>query len=70
VMAATAIFGITTVIALPTGVQQVLSGTLVPPRAEFGFYRQPADALGLGVVALILWLVYLRLAVREIQRGQ
>lgn len=70
VIAATAVFGITTVIALPTGVQQILSGTLLQQPTPFGSYRQGADALGLGLVALILWLLYLRLAVRPILRGQ
>lgn len=70
VVAATALFGITTVITLPTGVQQLLSGTLLQQTSPFGTYRQGADALGLGLVALVLWLLYLRLAVRQIQRGQ
>lgn len=70
-MLATAIFGLTAVITLPTGVQQVLSGTLLQQPSAFGAYRQGADSLGIGLVAVVLWLVYLRLAVREIhQPGQ
>ena len=67
-MLGTAIFGLTTVVALPTGVYQALSGALLPP-SEFGSYRQGADSLGLGLVALVAWLVYLRLAVRELRPG-
>lgn len=65
-MLGTAIFGLTTVIALPTGVYQALAGALLPV-TEFGSYRQGADSLGLGLVALGAWLIYLRLAVRELR---
>ncbi len=65
-MLGTAIFGLTTVIALPTGVYQALAGALLPV-TEFGSYRQGADSLGLGLVALAAWLIYLRLAVRELR---
>jgi hypothetical protein len=65
-MLGTAIFGLTTVIALPTGVYQALAGALLP-LTEFGSYRQGADSLGLGLVALVAWLIYLRLAVRELR---
>lgn len=58
-MLGTAIFGLTTVISLPTGVYQALAGALLPPM-EFGSYRQGADSLGLGLVALGAWLIYLR----------
>lgn len=65
-MLGTAIFGLTAVVSLPTGVYQALAGALLPP-SEFGFYRQGADSLGLGLVSLAAWLVYLRLAVRELR---
>lgn len=68
-MLGTAIFGLTTVIALPTGVQQALSATLLQQSTQFGAYRQGADALGAGIVALVIWLVYLRLVVRELRAG-
>lgn len=65
-MLGTAIFGLTTVVALPTGVYQALSGLFVPV-SEFGSYRPGADSLGLGLVSLVAWLIYLRLAVREVR---
>lgn len=68
-MLGTAIFGLTTVVALPTGVYQALSGALLPA-GEFGSYRQGADSLGLGLVALVAWLIYLRLAVRDLRPDQ
>lgn len=67
-MLGTAIFGLTTVIALPTGAYQALASALLPV-TEFGSYRQGADSLGLGLVALAAWLIYLRLAVRELRPG-
>jgi hypothetical protein len=67
-MLGTAAFGLTAVIALPTGVHQALSGALLPSAAPGSFvFRQGAESLGLGLVALVLWLVYLRLAVRELR---
>ena len=68
-MVGTAIFGLTTIIALPTGVQQALSAALLPQSSQFGAYRQGADSLGAGIVALVIWLVYLRLVVRELRAG-
>lgn len=66
-MLGTAIFGLTAVVTLPMGVQQALAGALLPRSPDFGGYRQGVDSLGTGIVSLVAWLVYLRLAVRELR---
>lgn len=67
-MLGTAIFGLTAVVTLPMGVYQALANALLPATAEFGgYYRPGADSLGTGVVSLVVWLVYLRLAVRQLR---
>lgn len=69
-MLGTAIFGLTAVVTLPMGVYQALVNTLLPTSSEFGgYYRPGADSLGTGLVSLVVWLVYLRLAVRELRAG-
>lgn len=52
------LFGLVTIVMLPTGLYQALAAALLPAH-EFG-YRQPADSLGGGIAALPIWLVYLR----------
>lgn len=52
------LFGLVTIVMLPTGVYQALAAALLPAN-EFT-YRQPADSLGGGIAALPIWLVYLR----------
>ena len=52
------LFGLVTIVMLPTGLYQALAAALIPAY-EFG-YRQPADSLGGGIAALPIWLVYLR----------
>ena len=57
----TGVFGIATVVLLPLGLQQALTSFLVPRTA--GSFRQGVgDSLTAGVVSLIIWLAYLRLA--------
>lgn len=57
----TAVFGIATIVLLPLGVFQALSGWLVP-RAP-GFFRPGVgESLTAGIVSLVIWLLYLRLA--------
>ncbi|MHB8631796.1 MAG: hypothetical protein ACYC9W_07705 [Candidatus Limnocylindria bacterium] len=65
-MLGTVVFGLTTVVLLPTGIYQALSYLLLP--AESGVFRPGVgDALAGGLVTLPIWLTYLRLAVREIR---
>ena len=60
----TVIFGIATVILLPTGIYQALSFLILP--AEGGVFRQGAgDSLPGGLVTLPVWLIYLWLVVRD-----
>jgi hypothetical protein len=60
----TVIFGIATVILLPTGIYQALSYLILP--ADQGVFRQGAgDSLPGGLVTLVVWLIYLWLVVRD-----
>ncbi len=57
------VFGLATIVLLPSGIYQMLSNALLPARADL--FRPGADSLGGGIVALPIWLVYLRLLVRD-----
>jgi len=62
----TVIFGIATVILLPTGIYQALSYLILP--ADRGVFRQGAgDPLPGGLVTLVAWLIYLWLVVRDVR---
>jgi hypothetical protein len=62
----TVIFGIATVILLPTGTYQALSYLILP--ADQGVFRQGAgDSLPGGLVTLVVWLIYLWLVVRDVR---
>ncbi len=63
----TAVFGLATIVLLPTGVYQALANAIL--RTPENVYRQGADSLGGGIVSLPVWLVYLRLAVADLRRG-
>jgi hypothetical protein len=65
-MLGTVIFGIATVILLPTGIYQALSYLILP--ATNGVYRQGVgDSLPGGLVTLPVWLLYLWLVVRDLR---
>ncbi|HEY8648200.1 MAG TPA: DUF5671 domain-containing protein [Candidatus Limnocylindria bacterium] len=65
-MLGTVVFGLTTVVLLPTGIYQALSYLILP--AENGVYRQGVgDSLGGGLVTLPVWLIYLWLVVRDVR---
>lgn len=66
-MLGTVVFGLATIVLLPTGIYQGLSNVLLPS-SEFTF-RQGADALGGGIVSLPVWLLFLRLVVREFRQA-
>jgi hypothetical protein len=57
------VFGLATIVLLPTGIYQALSNALLQTPEDV--YRPAADALGGGIVSLPIWLVYLRLVVSE-----
>jgi hypothetical protein len=62
----TVIFGIATVILLPTGIYQALSYVILP--ADAGTFRPGAgDSLPGGLVTLPVWLIYLWLVVRDVR---
>jgi hypothetical protein len=62
----TVIFGIATVILLPTGTYQALSYLILP--ADQGVFRPGAgDSLPGGLVTLVVWLIYLWLVVRDVR---
>lgn len=61
----TFVFGIATIVLVPVGTYVVLSATPLPARTDA--YRQGiADVLSGGLVALPIWLVYLRRLVRDV----
>ncbi len=62
-MTGTVAFGLATLVLLPTGLYQALSNRLIP--ATPNTFRQSADSLGGGIVALPVWLAYLRLLVGD-----
>lgn len=66
-MLGTIVFGLTTIVMVPTGVYQALSNVLLP--ATQGGFRSGADALGGGLVSLPIWLTYLRLVVSEFRQA-
>lgn len=63
-MAGTLLFGLVTVVLLPWGIYQALSTAILPPSPN-QFYGGIADTLGAGIAALPVWLIYLRLVLRE-----
>jgi hypothetical protein len=60
-MLGTAVFGIATVVLLPTGLYHALSNWLVPRDPSF-FRQGVGDSLTAGIVSMVIWLLYLRLA--------
>lgn len=64
-MAGTLLFGLVTVVLLPWGIYQALSAVFVPP-APGMFSMGVGDTLGGGIAALPIWLIYLRLAIRDL----
>lgn len=66
-MLGTAVFGLGTIVLLPTGVYQALANAILT--TPDNIFHPGADALGGGIVSLPIWLVYLRLAVADLRRG-
>jgi hypothetical protein len=65
-MAGTLLFGLVTVVLLPWGTYQALSAAFLPP-APNQFNSGVADTLGGGLAALPIWLIYLRLVMRDVR---
>ena len=66
-MLGTVIFGLATVIMLPTGTYQALSSAILP--VDQFTYRQPADQLGGGIACLPIWLLFLTMLRRDFRSG-
>jgi hypothetical protein len=66
VFVGTAVFGIATLVFLPNGAYQVAANSLLVPAGSFR--AGIADSLTPGIVALLLWLLYLRQAVEGFGR--
>lgn len=62
-MLGTVVFGLCTIVMLPTGIYQALANVLLNTPTDL--FRQGADALGGGIVSLPIWLIYLRLVTTE-----
>ena len=63
----TVIFGIATVILLPTGIYQAISYLILPLDANGGFRSGTGDTLPGGLVTLPIWLICLWLVVRDVR---
>lgn len=67
-MLGTLAFGLATIGLLPNGVTTAATNALLAAPPET--YRPPAgEPLAGGIVALVIWLVYLRLVVRELRHS-
>jgi hypothetical protein len=66
VLLGTVIFGIATVILLPTGIYQALS-YLILPSGGGAFRSGVGDTLPGGLVTLPIWLIFLWLVVRDVR---
>ncbi|HYK99070.1 MAG TPA: DUF5671 domain-containing protein [Candidatus Acidoferrales bacterium] len=65
-MLGTAMFGIATIVLLPTGIYQALADALIAPTPNT--FRQGAgDSLSGGLASLPIWLLYLWLVLRAIR---
>ncbi len=63
----TAVFGLATIVLVPTGLYQILANAIL--QTPENVYRPGvADSFAPGVVSLVVWLVFLRLIVAETRR--
>lgn len=67
-MLGTAVFGLATVVLVPTGLYQLLANTILPAAPDT-FRQGVADSLMPGLVSLVAWVVFLRLVVSDFRRG-
>jgi len=67
-MLGTAVFGLATVILVPTGLYQLLANAILPVSPDI-FRQGVSDSLMPGLVSLVVWLVFLRLVVTDFRRG-
>ena len=59
-----AVFGLATIVLVPTGLYQLLANAILPTSQNI---YQPgiADSFAPGIVSLVIWLIFLRLVVSE-----
>ncbi len=67
-MLGTAVFGLATVVLVPTGLYQLLANAILPASPDI-FHQGVSDSLMPGLVSLVVWLVFLRLVVADFRRG-
>ena len=67
-MLGTAVFGLATVVLVPTGLYQLLANAILPASPDI-FRQGVSDSLMPGLVSLVVWLVFLRLVVADFRRG-
>ena len=67
-MLGTAVFGLATVVLVPTGLYQLLANAILPASPDI-FRQGVSDSLMPGLVSLVVWLVFLRLVVSDFRRG-
>ncbi|HEX9268868.1 MAG TPA: DUF5671 domain-containing protein [Candidatus Limnocylindria bacterium] len=65
-MLGTVVFGLATIILLPTGIYQALSNLILPP-VEGSFRPGAGESLAGGLVTAPAWLVFLWLVVRDVR---
>jgi hypothetical protein len=68
-MLGTVVFGLATIVLLPTGIYQAIA-YLILPAAPNTFRQGVGDALAGGLVTLPVWLVYLWLALRDLRTSR
>lgn len=64
----TVIFGLATIVLLPTGIYQVLSDTLLPAQPNT-FRSGASESLGGGIAALPVWVLFLWQVIRDMRGG-
>jgi hypothetical protein len=64
----TIVFGIAAGVLLPTGAYQALSAALVPS-GPLAYRQGMGEAVSGGIVALVLWLLYLRIVLSDLPRN-
>ncbi|MFN2520735.1 MAG: hypothetical protein ABR525_06805, partial [Candidatus Limnocylindria bacterium] len=65
----TVIFGLATIVLLPSGTYQALSNMLLPAQPN-AFRPGMSDSLGGGIAALPVWLLFLWQLIRDFRGGE
>ena len=65
-----AIFGIGSIITLPTGTFEAVSYYVIEPIEEFGMRDPPGPRLATSIVFTPIWIFYLLAAIREVRQSE